>query len=57
MEKKYVVKDFLTNEYYCGINVWDKDPYISEFFDDIEEAEKFISFKEGFFLIETIYTY
>jgi hypothetical protein len=59
MEKKYVVKDFEAQTYYSGQwgdkQNWEKEAYLSEYFDSIEDAERFISRENGKFQIELVY--
>lgn len=56
MEKKYIVKNFDSQEYYCGkIHGWAKQHYLVEYFDSIKDAKKFISGEKGRFQIELIY--
>lgn len=54
MEKKYVVKCFETQAYYCGENYgWRKKAY--HYFHSIEDAENFIKRENGKFQIEVVY--
>lgn len=59
MEKKYVVKDFEAQTYYSGEyaskQTWEKEAYLAEYFDTIEDAERFISRENGKFQIELVY--
>ena len=59
MEKKYVVKDFEAQTYYSfehsGMLNWEKESYLAEYFDSVEDAERFISRENGKFQIETVY--
>jgi hypothetical protein len=56
MEKKYVVKDFADQLYYQGESYgWGKEPFLSDYFDTIEDAERFIQRQDGKFQIETVY--
>ena len=56
MEKKYVVKDFQAQTYYCGGNYdWGKETYLVDYFDTIEDAENFINREGGKFQIEVVY--
>ena len=54
MEKKYVVKDFLTNRYWSVDSEWDNQ-FEARFFHSIQEAQGFIKHQDGQFVIETIY--
>jgi hypothetical protein len=59
MEKKYVVKDFEAQTYYAGQygvkQNWEKEAYLAEYFDSVEDAERFISRENGKFQIELVY--
>jgi hypothetical protein len=56
MVQKYVVKDFNSQEYYCGSIIgWEIDPTLCEYFDSIEDAETFIKKEDGIFQIELVY--
>ena len=56
MEKKYVVKDFEAQTYYCGEAYgWSKEAYLSDYFDTVEDAERFIDQENGKFQIELVY--
>ena len=56
MEKKYVVKDFDAQTYYCGESYgWSKEAYLADYFDTIEDAERFIERENGKFQIELVY--
>jgi hypothetical protein len=56
MEKKYVVKDFETQAYYCGEAYgWTKEPYLVYYFDSVEDAKSFINRENGKFQIEFVY--
>ena len=56
MEKKYVVKDFEAQAYYCGESYgWSKEAYLAEYFDTIEDAERFLYQEDGKFQIELVY--
>ena len=63
MEKKYVVKNFVTQTIYCGIHLgwricdgeYKTDVGMAHFFDSIEDAENFIERENGMFQIEKIY--
>ncbi len=54
MEKKYVVKDFLTNQYWSVDSEWDNQVE-ARFFHSIEDAQNFIKHQDGQFVIETLY--
>jgi hypothetical protein len=56
MEKKFVVKDFESQKYYCGeLMGWSEISYLSDYFDDIESAINFINSEQGKFQIEEVY--
>ena len=56
MEKKYVVKDFEAQKYYCGeLYGWSKEAYLAEYFKTFEDAEYFIECENGKFQIEVVY--
>jgi hypothetical protein len=63
MEKKYAVKYFTSETYYCGIHLgwimydgeYKTDVGMVHFFDSIEDAENFIETENGTFQIEKIY--
>lgn len=56
MEKKFIVKELVSQRYYCGEDYeWTKEAYLANFFDSIEDAEKLIERENGKFQIETIY--
>ena len=59
MEKKYIVKDFEAQTYYSGeyggTQHWEKEAYLAEYFDNIKDAEIFISREVGKFQIELVY--
>jgi hypothetical protein len=56
MEKKYVVKDFKEQTYYCGeLYGFRKESYLADYFDSIEDVERFISRENGNFQIEVVY--
>lgn len=56
MEKKYVVKDFKAQTYYCGEAYgWSKEAYLADYFDTVEDAERFINRENGKFQIELVY--
>jgi hypothetical protein len=56
MEKKYVVKDFEAQTYYCGEAYgWSKEAYFADYFDSVEDAERFIDRENGKFQIELVY--
>ena len=56
MEKKYVVKDFYAQSYYCGeVYGWSKEAYLADYFDSVEDAERFIGREYGKFQIELVY--
>ena len=56
MEKKYVVKNFETQQYYCGQNYgWSKDAFFADHFYSTEDAENCIQRENGKFQIEVIY--
>ena len=54
MEKQYVVKDFLTNQYWSFDSKWGNQFEAREF-NSVEEAQGFIKHQDGQFVIETIY--
>ena len=56
MEKKYVVKDFEAQKYYCGESYgWSKKAYLADYFDTAEDAEDFIKNEDGKFQIKVVY--
>jgi len=56
MEKKFVIKDFVTLSYYCGEPYgWSRETYLVEYFDTFEDAENFINREDGKFQIEVVY--
>lgn len=56
MEKKYVVKDFDDQTYYCGAqHGWSTGVYFVEYFETLEDAKLFISQEQGRFQIEEVY--
>jgi hypothetical protein len=56
MEKKYVVKDFEAQAYYCGeADGWSKEAYLADYFDSVEDAKRFIDLENGKFQIELVY--
>lgn len=55
MEKKYVVKNLLTGEYWSCFAEWDIDVHLCHEFGSFDDAEYFISTQSGKFIIETIY--
>jgi hypothetical protein len=56
MEKKYVVKDFEAQTYYCGEAYgWSKEAYLADYFDSVEDAQRFIDRENGKFQIELVY--
>jgi len=56
MEKKYVVKDFESQTYYCGEPYgWRKETFLADYFDTIEDAERFIDRENGKFVVELVY--
>ena len=56
MEKKYVVKDFETQKYYCGkLYGWSKEARFAGYFETAEDAERFIDQENGKFQIEVVY--
>lgn len=58
MLKKYVVKDFEAQTYYCGENYgWRKgeEAVYADYFDTVEDAERFIDREDGKFQIEVVY--
>jgi hypothetical protein len=56
MEKKYVIKDFESQGYYCGIVYgFCNDYYLADYFDTIEDAERVIEKLNGSFQIELVY--
>ena len=56
-KEKYVVKDFESNAYYCGeVHGWSKDePYLADYFDSKDDAERFINRENGKFQIIPVY--
>jgi len=56
MEKKYVIKDFETQRYYCGSPFgWLLESYQADYFDSVEDAERFLERENGKFQIELVY--
>lgn len=56
MEKKYIVKDFEAQTYYCGEHYgYSKESYLAEYFDSFEDAENYIKRENGKFQIELVY--
>ena len=56
MEKKFVIKDFEAQTYYCGETyVWSKEAYLADYYDTFEDAENFIRRENGKFQIEVVY--
>jgi hypothetical protein len=59
MEKRYVVKDFETQTYYCGKylgEIWSENSHLVEYFKTFEDAEEFIKLEKcGKFQIEVVY--
>lgn len=56
MKNKYVVKDFEAQSYYCGEAYgWSKEAYLANYFDEIEDAKRFIDQQDGKFQIELVY--
>ena len=56
MIKKYVVKNFKSQCYYCGEPYgWSNETYLAYVFSSVEEAEKFIEQEDGEFQIERVY--
>jgi hypothetical protein len=57
MEKKYVVRDFGTQVYWCGEQLWwsDEHPHLVHLFNSMDEAESFVSKQSGMSVIETVY--
>ena len=56
MEKKYIVKDFEEQTYYCGEDFgWSKESYLVETFNTLEDAENFIKKQNGKFQTEVLY--
>ena len=56
MEKKYIVKDFEAQTYYCGESYgYSKEAYLSDYFDTIEDCENYIKRENGKFQIEVVY--
>ncbi len=59
MEKKYIIKDFEAQTYFCGMwsgkTTWEKESYLSEYFSSLDDAERFINRENGKFQIETVY--
>lgn len=57
MEKKYVVKDLFSNNYYCGSYFkFCPDKWLVEYFDTLDMAENFISsLPSGTYCIEPVY--
>ena len=56
MEKKYIVKDFEAQTYYCGESYgYSKEAYLADYFDTIQDAENYIKRENGKFQIEAVY--
>ncbi len=56
MEKKFVVKDFEAQTYYCGETYgWSKEAYLADYYDTFEDAKNFIKRENGKFQIEAVY--
>ena len=56
MEKKFVVKDFEVQTYYCVETYgWSKEAYLADYYETFEDAENFIKRKNGKFQIEAVY--
>lgn len=56
MEKKFVVKEFESQIYYCGEDYeWSAVIYLAHYFDKFADAENFIKRENGKFQIETVY--
>lgn len=56
MEKKYIVKDFEAQTYYCGeVYGWSKEAYLVNYFDTVGDAKRFIEREIGMFQIELVY--
>ena len=56
MEKKYVVKDFEAQTYYCGDAYgWSKESYLAQYFYSIDDAVMIIERENGKFQIQLIY--
>lgn len=56
MEKKFVVKDFEAQTYYCGETYgWSKEAYLADYYETFEDAENFIKRENGKFQIEAVY--
>ena len=57
MEKKFIIKEIYSGNYYCGIQLgWDSDIRMADRFDEIEDAERFIERDtQGVYQIEIIY--
>jgi hypothetical protein len=56
MEKKYVIKCFTEQTYYCGEDYgWSIEARFADYFDTFEHAENFIKREDGQFQIEIVY--
>lgn len=55
MKKRYVVKDFLSSQYWTFMSDWGDSTFDAHEFETLEHAEDFISRQDGQFVIETIY--
>lgn len=56
MEKRYIVKSFIEQTYYCGeLHGWENILLLADSFDTVEDAENFIKREDGMFQIETVY--
>jgi hypothetical protein len=56
MKKKYLIKCFTEQTYYCGENIgWSENAYLADYFDTIEDAKNFIKREHGKFQIEVVY--
>lgn len=56
MEKKFIIKDFEAQTYYCGDAYgWSKESYLVDYFETFEDAENFIKRENGKFQIEIVY--
>lgn len=56
MEKKYIVKEFGTNKYYCGEDYgWREETFLAEMFDSRKKIEALIIKEEGTYEIIKLY--
>ncbi len=56
MEKKYIIKDFGTKNYYCREPIgWSPNDWLAYRFNSLKEAKDFINKEDGTYQIESIY--